>query len=217
MPTPLPISPADLRKDYHLAELHEADAAADPVEQFTRWFADAERAKIAEPNVMTLATADAAGRPSARIVLLKAFDAAGFCFFTNRQSHKGRDMAENPRAALVFFWEALERQVRISGKVEEVSREQSIAYFHSRPVKSQVGAWVSQQSRVIATRAELDEKETELLAKFDGQPIPMPDYWGGYRVVPEEIEFWQGRPSRLHDRLRYARVGGDWKIQRLAP
>jgi pyridoxamine 5'-phosphate oxidase len=217
MPDPIPVPPSDIRKDYRLLELHEADVAASPTEQFARWFADAERAEIDEPTAMTLATADASGTPSARIVLLKAFDTSGFCFFTNRQSQKGRELAENPRGALVFFWKELERQVRISGRVEPLPLEQSISYFHSRPVASQIGAWVSRQSSVLSSRSELDEKQAELTAKFAGQIIPMPEYWGGYRVVPEEVEFWQGRPSRLHDRLRYRLDGGEWVIERLAP
>lgn len=212
-----PTHPSSIRTDYQKAELREEDVSPDPIEQFTRWYADAEKAKAPEFTAMTLATADASGRPSARIVLLKSFDAQGFCFFTNRHSQKGRELAENPRASLVFFWQPLERQVRIAGSVEHVSLEQSQAYFASRPVKSQIGAWVSQQSHVITTRQELDKTNEELTAKFAGKPVPMPEYWGGYRVVPQEIEFWQGRRSRLHDRLRYMHIGSGWKMERLAP
>jgi pyridoxamine 5'-phosphate oxidase len=211
------VSPADIRKDYRLGELHESDVAADPVEQFRRWFTDAEQAKIPEPTAMTLATADHAGVPSARIVLLKGFDARGFVFYTNRKSHKGRELAANPRASLVFFWQELERQVRISGTVEQLSFEQSEPYFHSRPLASQIGAWVSQQSDVISSREQLEALNSELTRKFAGQTVPMPPHWGGYRVIPTEMEFWQGRSSRLHDRLRYRKAGGGWKIERLAP
>ena len=212
-----PPSPADLRKEYRAGELLEADVSADPVEQFGRWFAAAERADVPEPTAMTLATADAAGRPSARVVLLKGFDARGFVFYTNYTSRKGRDLAENPRASLVFYWTKLERQVRIDGHVERVSRAEADDYFHSRPASSQVGAWTSHQSRAIASRDELDARETALKARFAGGPVPLPDFWGGFRVVPNEVEFWQGRPSRLHDRLRYARAGDGWTVQRLAP
>ena len=211
-----PVSPADLRKEYRAAELLESNAAADPFEQFARWFADAERADVPEPTAMTLATADATGRPSARVVLLKGFDARGFTFYTNHTSRKGRELAENPRASLCFYWTALERQVRIDGSVEPVSRDEAERYFHSRPIGSQIGAWASHQSAVIRSRAELEAREAELRQRF-GDTVPLPDFWGGYRVVPSEVEFWQGRPSRLHDRLRYARCVESWTIDRLAP
>jgi pyridoxamine 5'-phosphate oxidase len=209
--------PSGIRTDYHVGELLEASAADDPLALFTRWFRDAELAEVPEVNAMTLATADAAGRPSARIVLLKGFDSRGFTFFTNYQSRKGQELAANPRAALVFFWAELERQVRIDGAVERVTQAESEAYFHSRPFRSQVGAMVSHQSTVIGSRAELDQRESDLLKQFDGKVVPMPDYWGGYRVVPEAMEFWQGRPSRLHDRLKYSLSSAGWKRERLSP
>lgn len=215
--TPSP-RPQDLRVEYRLGQLDEAAVAPDPVDQFARWFADAQAAGVAEANAMTLATADAAGRPAARIVLLKGFDARGFVFFTNYASRKGRELEANPRACLCFFWQPVERQVRIEGAVEKVSRAESEAYFHSRPPAAQIGAWVSHQSRVIASRDELTAREAELAARFAGGPVPLPDFWGGYRVVPDEVEFWQGRPSRLHDRLRYQRnEAGGWDVERLSP
>jgi pyridoxamine 5'-phosphate oxidase len=217
--------PQDLRIDYGRGFLTEADAAADPFAQFDRWFADANAAGVPEANAMTLATADAAGVPSARIVLLKAVDDAaagadrGFCFFTNYLSRKGRELDANPRAALCFYWQPLERQVRVEGPVARVSRAESEAYFNTRPVSARVGAWASAQSTVLAGRDELERREAELAEGFgpDG-PVPLPDFWGGYRVIPTAVEFWQGRPSRLHDRLRYARQpGGRWAVDRLSP
>lgn len=213
------IIPPDLRIDYGRGRLDESTVAADPLQQFAQWFEAAQAAGLPEPNAMTAATADAAGAPSARVVLLKSFDARGFVFFTNYESRKGRELAANPRACLVFYWQPLERQVRIDGTVERVSRAESEAYFRSRPAAAQVGAWVSHQSSVIASRAELERREAELAARFAGGPVPLPDFWGGYRVVPQAVEFWQGRPSRLHDRILYTRSadGTSWMRQRLSP
>ena len=210
--------PQDLRIEYTKGQLSEAEVCSDPVEQFRRWFSEVQAAGIPEPNAMTLATADASGAPTARVVLLKGFDARGFAFFTNYQSRKGRELAANPRACLNFYWQPLERQVRVEGAVERVSRAESEAYFRTRPVAAQVGAWVSAQSSVIQSRAELERREAELAARFAGREVPLPDFWGGYRVVPHAVEFWQGRPSRLHDRLLYTRTAeGAWKVQRLSP
>ncbi len=214
----MPLVPKDLRVDYGRGHLLEADAPADPFSLFTRWFADAQAAGVPEANAMTLATADATGRPGARIVLLKSCDDRGFVFYSNYASRKGRELAANPRASLCFFWQPMERQVRVDGAVERVSRAESDEYFHSRPVGAQIGAWVSHQSSVIRSRDELEAKEAELVARFTGGPVPLPDFWGGYRVIPMEVEFWQGRPSRLHDRLRYRRPpGGAWALDRLSP
>ncbi len=212
------MSLADLRKDYTLAGLAEKDLARDPFRQFEKWFQEAEAAKLAEPNAMTLATASPDGRPSARTVLLKGLDGRGFVFYSNYESRKGRELALNARVALVFPWIALERQVLIEGTVTTVAREESAAYFHSRPRASQLGAWVAQQSSVIPGRATLEEAMKALEKKHAGAEIPLPPNWGGYRVAPETIEFWQGRRSRLHDRLRYRRdKEGSWLVERLSP
>lgn len=212
------MSLADLRKDYSLAGLLEQDLARDPFRQFEKWFQEAEAAKLIEPNAMTLATATRDGRPAARTVLLKSVDGRGFAFFTNYDSRKGRELAENARATLVFPWLALERQVIVEGTVTKVSREESDTYFHSRPRGSQLGAWVSQQSSIITGRAVLEDSLKLLEKKYAGAEVPLPPNWGGFRVVPESVEFWQGRRNRLHDRLRYRRdAAGSWQIERLAP
>lgn len=209
---------ADMRRDYRLAGLSEADLNRDPLKQFEKWFNDAITAKLTEPNAMTLATADEHGSPSARTVLLKGFDARGFVFFTNYESRKGRHLAGNARASLLFPWLPLERQVEICGTVAKVSREETEAYFYSRPIDSQLGSWASAQSTVLTGREELEKRIETLMAEHRGKTIPVPPHWGGYRVAPETIEFWQGRPSRLHDRLRYTRQSdGTWKIERLSP
>jgi pyridoxamine 5'-phosphate oxidase len=206
-----------MRREYTRESLAEADVDADPVVQFGRWLEQATRAGLLEPTAMTLATATPDGRPSARMVLLRGFDQRGFCFYTNYESRKGAELAANPLAALVFWWGELERQVRIEGRVEPTSRSESETYFHSRPPGSQLSAAVSPQSRVIDGRASLERRVTELAAaRPDGQ-VPLPDFWGGFRLVPEVVEFWQGRPDRLHDRLRYRRADDGWKIERLAP
>jgi pyridoxamine 5'-phosphate oxidase len=219
MSDPTPNVPAqDLRREYTRAELLESDVLPDPIKQFERWFADATNAAVNEANAMTLATADGTGAPSARVCLLKGFDENGFVFYTNYASRKGRDLAENARAAMCFYWAPLERQVRIEGVVEQVTREESDAYFHSRPRNAQIGAWVSHQGEVLASRDELDRREADVAKKFADGAVPLPDYWGGYRLIPTVIEFWQGRPSRLHDRLEYRRKPkGGWTMRRLSP
>jgi pyridoxamine 5'-phosphate oxidase len=209
---------ADLRRDYARARLDEADVSHDPMVEFARWFAEAEDAQVLEPNAMTLATAGPDGTPAARIVLLKGFDERGFVFFTDYRSRKGEELAANPRAALVFYWGELERQVRITGPVTRTSGEESETYFRSRPLGSRRGAWVSHQSRVIPSRAVLEDDLREVEARFPGDDVPLPPHWGGYRVAPVTIEFWQGRPSRLHDRIRYHREpSGRWAVERLSP
>ena len=209
---------ADLRRDYTLAGLRRADLDANPIAQFSKWFQQALDASVMEPNAMTLATADKRGRPSARIVLLKNVSPRGFTFFTNYDSHKGRELLENPHAALVLFWAELERQVCITGTVSKVSREISRNYFNSRPKGSRLAAWTSSQSEPVPDRAFLEQKLAALETKYPGEDVPLPDYWGGYLLAPDHVEFWQGRPSRLHDRFLYVRQPKKgWSIERLSP
>lgn len=213
------IDPAELRREYARAGLRRAEMDADPFREFAKWFDAAVASGNAEPNAMTLATADASGFPSSRTVLLKAFDSQGFCFFTNYGSRKARELTENPRACLTFFWYNLERQVSIAGSVERTSREESAKYFHSRPRGSQLGAIVSMQSQNIPNRAFLEQRLAELEAEYAGvEEIPLPDFWGGFRLKPVRFEFWQGRPNRLHDRFQYRLTdSGAWQLDRLSP
>jgi pyridoxamine 5'-phosphate oxidase len=209
------MSIADLRQSYEKGTLLEQDIKASPVEQFGLWFNQALEQNVPEPTTMTLATADATGRPSARIVLLKGFDDAGFVFYTNYNSRKGQDLAVQPYASLNFFWQPLERQVRINGLTDKVSAQESDEYFHSRPLGSRLGAWVSAQSQPT-TLAELEANTAAVQQKYGDHP-PRPPHWGGYRLTPEYFEFWQGRPSRLHDRLTYQRSGTGWALKRISP
>lgn len=214
----MPLSISDIRKNYSLKSLLESDADSDPVQQFSKWWHEALESKIEEPNAMTLATASSDGVPSARIVLLKSFSEKGFSFFTNYNSYKGKQLEENPKACLVFLWKELERQVRITGLAEKLDDSSNDIYFHSRPVDSQLGATLSPQSQVIENREWLREKFVQLEKQFKDKKIERPDHWGGYLIKPEIIEFWQGQPGRLHDRLRYSLdENGNWKLERLAP
>ena len=211
------LSIADLRQNYLHSALKEVDLDPNPIQQFAIWFQQALDAQLPEPNAMTLATVTSNGQPSARIVLLKSFDERGFVFFTNYNSLKGKQLLKNPQSALVFWWAELERQVRIEGRVEKVSDSESDAYFYSRPQGSQLSAWVSNQSQVVASREVLDCKLAQLEEQYQEQKIPRPPHWGGFRVIPSLIEFWQGRPNRLHDRLCYRLTGDKWIIERLSP
>jgi pyridoxamine 5'-phosphate oxidase len=209
---------ADIRKDYQKQTLLETDVAPDPFEQFNRWWDEAIKSELDEVNAMTLATASATGTPSARIVLLKSVSAEGFIFFTNYNSHKGKELEENPFACLVFFWKELERQIRITGTIEKVSAAESDEYFNSRPVGSRIGAWASPQSSIIPSRETIEMNMAKYEEEFAGGKITRPAHWGGYIVKPTVIEFWQGRPNRLHDRIQYSKQqGGSWEINRLAP
>ena len=208
---------ARMRQEYGERGLRRSDLLTDPLEQFTRWFDEARSAPILEPNAMTLATVDAAGQPSARTVLLKAVDRRGLTFYTNLESRKAREIAANPKSALLFWWPPQGRQVRFEGEIEPVDEAEADAYFATRPRGSQIGAWASAQSKVVADRAALDAAEREMEARFADGPVPRPPFWGGYRLVPARVEFWQGRINRLHDRLRYTRRGDGWDLERLAP
>lgn len=207
---------ADLRRDFSAAGLSESEVSTSPFEQFSAWMDDALNADVEDVNAMTLSTVGADGHPSARVVLLKFFDDQGFVFFTNYESKKGTDLSANPHAVFHFFWPQLDRQVAIYGSVEKTSREESERYFKSRPIESQVGAWVSAQSRVIASRDVLDEKFAVLQEKF-GDSVPLPPFWGGFRLTPDKFEFWQGRQNRLHDRICYEFLADKWRITRLSP
>jgi pyridoxamine 5'-phosphate oxidase len=214
---PIKSAISNMRRNYTLDGLLEKDLDPNPIEQFSRWFTEATQSKIREPNAMTLATADKSGLASARIVLLKSFDEKGFVFFTNYASRKGKEIAGAKKGTLLFFWDILERQIRIEGKINKISKEDSEAYFHTRPFESQVGGLASNQSAVIQSREELEKKYSDLLETYKGKQVPMPKTWGGYILEPSKIEFWQGRASRLHDRILYTKKNKTWKIERLSP
>jgi pyridoxamine 5'-phosphate oxidase len=211
------MSIADLRREYARARLDEENVSEDPVLQFERWFSEAREAKVVEANAMALATATREGSPSVRMVLLKGVDQKGFVFFTDYRSQKVVELASNPRAALVFYWAELERQVRITGRVSRLPREESETYFHTRPRLSRISAVTSHQSAVIPDRKSLEDRAREIAARYPGDTVPLPEHWGGHRVTPEIIEFWQGRENRLHDRIRYRRNGEGWLRERLSP
>lgn len=217
MSTDPAVTIADIRTDYRRAALTEADVHADPIVQFRTWFDEAINAAVQEPNAMCLATATPDAYPSARMVLLKGVDERGFVFYTDYRSRKGQELADNPHASLCFFWPELERQMRISGAVQRVSRAEAEAYFASRPLPSRIGAWTSHQSSVLPSRDALERELAANQARFAAGDVPLPEHWGGYRVVPEEIEFWQGRASRLHDRIQFIRQQGAWNRRRLSP
>jgi pyridoxamine 5'-phosphate oxidase len=213
-----PTSIADLRRDYKLAELRRADLDPDPIAQFSKWFEQARASQVVEPNAMALATVGPDGKPSARIVLLKQLDARGFIFYTNYLSRKGRELAQNPAAALDFFWPELERQVCVAGTVSKISREEAAKYFASRPKLSRLAAWASSQSEAVPNREFLEKRMQEITAQYPGEDVPLPPHWGGFCLAPERIEFWQGRRSRLHDRFQYS-LGPEkkWTLERLLP
>lgn len=215
-PADMDLRIANLRQEYARAELDEQSVSPDPIMQFKAWFNQAMEAGVVEPNAMTLSTADRSGRPSGRVILLKDVDSRGFSFFTNYRSRKADDLAVNPQAAMTFWWEGLERQVRVEGAVERLEAEASDLYFSSRPRLSQLGAWASDQSAVVASRDEIAQRFQKADERFS-QEVPRPDHWGGYILLPDMIEFWQGRPGRLHDRIRYRREARRWVIERLAP
>lgn len=211
------MSRVDLRREYMKAALSERDVPADPFVFFDQWFTDAVRAEVRDANAMTLASAPPDGAPSARIVLLKGVDARGFVFYTDYRSRKAEELDANPHAALLFYWPELERQVRVTGRVTRVARAETEAYFATRPRGSRIGAWASEQSRVIPGRSTLDAAVAEAEQRFANADVPAPPHWGGYRVAPEAVEFWQGRSNRLHDRVRYVQHGHGWRVERLAP
>ncbi|MEU5152242.1 MULTISPECIES: pyridoxamine 5'-phosphate oxidase [Streptomyces] len=212
------IDPAMMRKQYRSEIVHEESLAGEPMEQFARWFQQAADSHLFEPNAMVVSTATPDGRPSSRTVLLKQFDSRGFVFFTNYASRKGRELAENPQVALLFPWHPIARQVIVTGTAARIGRDETAAYFRSRPHGSQLGAWASEQSSVIGSRAELDRRYAELAERYpEGEQVPVPPEWGGLRVVPQEVEFWQGHENRLHDRLHYVLEGEKWRLERLCP
>jgi len=206
-----------LRREYTFSGLQKENLCSSPYEQFEKWFSQATQAGLETPNAFSLATVNAQGAPSVRTVLLKLFDQKGFVFFTNYSSHKARDIAQNPNVAALFHWLEFDRQVKIEGQAEKISTAESLKYFSARPRGSQIGAWCSHQSRVVSSRSLLETQFKAIKEKFQNQEIPLPDFWGGFRIIPQNIEFWQGRENRLHDRFRFTRENDDWKIKRLAP